>query len=345
MTQAIVTELLAWYDAGHRDLPWRRTKDPYHIWLSEIMLQQTRVEAVIPYYERFLQTCPTVSALADTKEEVSLKLWEGLGYYSRVRNLHKAACVVCEQYGGKMPDSHKALLSLPGIGDYTAGAIASIAFDLPEPAVDGNVLRVCARVNGDFRSIDDPKVKRDFRAQLVEIMPDERPGDLNQAFMELGATVCIPNGAPRCGNCPIMHLCCAFHEKTWGCIPVRTPKKARTVVERTVILVRCGELVGIRRRPDAGLLARMWELPAYEGKREPREIRAQLAEDGWQVKKLLSLSPAKHIFTHIEWHMTGYYAEMDEAAPNLVWVTPGELRGAYALPSAFRAFLRVLEED
>lgn len=343
MTETIVTELLAWYDAGHRDLPWRRTKDPYRIWLSEIMLQQTRVEAVIPYYERFLQTCPDVQALAEAPEEVYLKLWEGLGYYSRVRNLHKAACVVCEQYGGKIPDNHKALLSLPGIGDYTAGAIASIAFGLPEPAVDGNVLRVCARVNGELRSIDDPKVKREFRAQLVEIMPEERPGDLNQAFMELGATVCIPNGAPRCGDCPILHLCRAFHEKTWDCIPVRTPKKARTIVERTVILARCGELVGIRRRPDSGLLARMWELPACEGRLEPREIRAQLRQDGWKVKKLLSLSPAKHIFTHIEWHMIGYYAELDEIVPELIWVTPDELRGAYALPSAFRTFLRVLE--
>ena len=308
------------------------------------MLQQTRVEAVIPYYERFVQACPNIAALADAPEEVYLKLWEGLGYYSRVRNLHKAACIVCEQYGGKMPADHKALLSLPGIGDYTAGAIASIAFDLPEPAVDGNVLRVCARVNGDFRSIDDPKVKRDFRTQLVEIMPEKRAGDLNQAFMELGATVCIPNGAPRCGACPIMYLCQAFHENTWDCIPVRTPKKPRTIVQRAVILARCGELIGIRRRPDSGLLARMWELPAYEGIYEPREIRTQLVQDGWQVKKLLSLSPAKHIFTHIEWHMAGYYAELETPAPDLVWVTPEALHGDYALPSAFRAFLRVLED-
>lgn len=345
MTEAMVTELLSWYDAGHRDLPWRRTKDPYRIWLSEIMLQQTRVEAVIPYYERFLQACPDIRALAKASEEVYLKLWEGLGYYSRVRNLHKAACVICEQYGGKMPNNHKALLSLPGIGDYTAGAIASIAFGLPEPAVDGNVLRVCARVNGDFRSIDDPKVKRDFRAQLVEIMPEGRSGDFNQALMELGATVCIPNGVPRCGDCPILHLCHAFHEKTWDCIPVRTPKKARTTQERTVIVARCGKLVGIRRRADTGLLAQMWELPAYEGKLEPREIRVQLEKDGWRVEKLLSLSPAKHIFTHIEWHMIGYYAELSEPIPDLVWVTPNELRGAYALPSAFRAFLRVLEGE
>lgn len=345
MTKQMAAELLVWYDAGHRDLPWRNTKDPYRIWLSEIMLQQTRVEAVIPYYERFLQACPDIEALAKAPEQVYLKLWEGLGYYSRVRNLHKAACLLCEEYDGQMPNDYKALLSLSGIGDYTASAIASIAFGLPEPAVDGNVLRVCARVQGDFRSVDDLKVKRDFRAQLVEIIPKDRAGDFNQALMELGAMVCIPNGIPRCADCPISHLCRAFHEKTWNQIPVRTPKKARTIIERTVILVRCGKLVGIRRRPDRGLLAGMWELPAYERKLGPREIKAQLEENGWKAAKLLSLSPAKHIFTHIEWHMTGYYAELCAPVPELIWVTPNELRGEYALPSAFRAFLEVLEEE
>lgn len=345
MTKEMAAELLAWYDAGHRDLPWRRTKVPYRIWLSEIMLQQTRVEAVIPYYERFLQTCPDIEALAKAPEQVYLKLWEGLGYYSRVRNLHKAACLLCEQYGGQMPSDYKELLSLPGIGDYTASAIASIAFGLAEPAVDGNVLRVCARIQGDYRPIDDLKVKRDFRAQLVEIIPKDRAGDFNQALMELGATVCIPNGAPRCADCPVSHLCHTFQQKTWEQIPVRTPKKARTIAERTVILVRCGNLVGIRRRPDSGLLARMWELPAYEGALKPREIRQQLDKEGWKVTKLLALSPAKHVFTHIEWRMTGYYAELCAPVPELMWVTPDELRGEYALPSAFRTFLEVLEES
>ncbi len=254
MTGAVTEPLLAWYDAGHRDLPWRRTRDPYRIWLSEIMLQQTRVEAVIPYYERFLSACPTVRDLADAPEETYLKLWEGLGYYSRVRNLHKAAQVICDTYGGQMPADHAALLKLPGIGDYTAGAVASIAFDIAEPAVDGNVLRVVARITGDERPIDDAKVKKDMRAQVAAIIPHDRPGAFNQAMMELGAVVCIPNGAPRCGDCPLMHLCRACHEQTTDRIPVRTPKKARTVVHRTVLLPRCGGLVGIRKRPDTGLL-------------------------------------------------------------------------------------------
>lgn len=345
MTGAVTEPLLAWYDAGHRDLPWRRTRDPYRIWLSEIMLQQTRVEAVIPYYERFLSACPTVRDLADAPEETYLKLWEGLGYYSRVRNLHKAAQVICDTYGGQMPADHAALLKLPGIGDYTAGAVASIAFDIAEPAVDGNVLRVVARITGDERPIDDAKVKKDMRAQVAAIIPHDRSGAFNQAMMELGAVVCIPNGAPRCGDCPLMHLCRACHEQITDRIPVRTPKKARTVVHRTVLLPRCGGLVGIRKRPDTGLLARMWELPAYEHPLEPSALRDQLTDDGWKVERMLSLRPAKHIFTHIEWHMTGYYVELSEPVEDLTWVTPSALRGEYALPSAFRAFLKVIEEE
>lgn len=345
MTGAVTEPLLAWYDAGHRDLPWRRTRDPYRIWLSEIMLQQTRVEAVIPYYERFLSACPTVRDLADAPEETYLKLWEGLGYYSRVRNLHKAAQVICDTYGGQMPADHAALLKLPGIGDYTAGAVASIAFDIAEPAVDGNVLRVVARITGDERPIDDAKVKKDMRAQVAAIIPHDRSGEFNQAMMELGAVVCIPNGAPRCGDCPLMHLCHACHEQITDRIPVRTPKKARTVVHRTVLLPRCGGLVGIRKRPDTGLLARMWELPAYEHPLEPSALRDQLTDDGWKVERMLSLRPAKHIFTHIEWHMTGYYVELSEPVEDLTWVTPSALRGDYALPSAFRAFLKVIEEE
>lgn len=345
MTGAVTEPLLAWYDAGHRDLPWRRTRDPYRIWLSEIMLQQTRVEAVIPYYERFLSACPTVRDLADAPEETYLKLWEGLGYYSRVRNLHKAAQVICDTYGGRMPADHAALLKLPGIGDYTAGAVASIAFDIAEPAVDGNVLRVVARITGDERPIDDAKVKKDMRAQVAAIIPHDRPGAFNQAMMELGAVVCIPNGAPRCGDCPLMHLCRACHEQITDRIPVRTPKKARTVVHRTVLLPRCGGLVGIRKRPDTGLLARMWELPVYEHLLEPSALRDQLTDDGWKVERMLSLRPAKHIFTHIEWHMTGYYVELSESVEDLTWVTPSALRGDYALPSAFRAFLKVIEEE
>lgn len=333
-----------WYGEVKRDLPWRRTNDPYRIWISEVMLQQTRVEAVIPYYERFLQTCPTVQHLAEAPEAVYLKLWEGLGYYSRVRNLHRAAVQICTQHGGQLPADFAALRALSGIGDYTAGAIGSIAFGLPVPAVDGNVLRVMARLTNDDRSVDDVKIKRELTALTVACLPKQAVGDFNQALMELGATVCIPNGAPKCYDCPAQHLCQGYAYGTAANLPTRAPKKVRTLCNRTVMVCRYQGLVGIQQRPESGLLARLWELPAYESHLQPAAMRAQLEADGYVVEQLLSLRPAKHIFTHIEWHMMGYYVELAEKDPRLTWVTPQDLHGVYALPSAFRAFVKVVKQ-
>lgn len=345
VSPAIVAPLLAWYDEGHRDLPWRAVPTPYRVWVSEIMLQQTRVEAVRSYFDRWMQALPDIPALAAADEAVYMKLWEGLGYYSRVRNLHRAAVEVCEQYGGELPADYARLLALPGVGEYTAGAIASIAFGLPVPAVDGNVLRVAARLDNDLTPITDAGYKRQTRARFAALMPADRPGDLNQALMELGATVCLPNGAPRCADCPLQHLCLGCHHGNAAMLPVRAAKKARRVENRTVLLARCGPLVGIRRRPAKGLLAGLWELPALEGHLSPEEARAALAAQGWQVQKLLSLRPAKHIFTHVEWHMNGYYIELAAPPDGLTFVSPAALRTDYALPSAFRAFLSVIEEE
>ena len=345
VSPAIVAPLLAWYDEGHRDLPWRAVPTPYRVWVSEIMLQQTRVEAVRSYFDRWMQALPDIPALAAADEAVYMKLWEGLGYYSRVRNLHRAACEVCEQYGGELPADYAKLLALPGVGEYTAGAIASIAFGLPVPAVDGNVLRVAARLDNDLTPITDAGYKKQTRARFAALMPADRPGDLNQALMELGATVCLPNGAPRCADCPLQHLCLGCHHGNAAMLPVRAAKKARRVENRTVLLARCGPLVGIRRRPAKGLLAGLWELPALEGHLSPEETRAALAAQGWQVQKLLSLRPAKHIFTHVEWHMNGYYIELAAPPDGLTFVSPAALRADYALPSAFRAFLSVIEEE
>ena len=345
VSPAIVAPLLAWYDEGHRDLPWRAVPTPYRVWVSEIMLQQTRVEAVRSYFDRWMQALPDIPALAAVDEAVYMKLWEGLGYYSRVRNLHRAAVEVCEQYGGELPADYAKLLALPGVGEYTAGAIASIAFGLPVPAVDGNVLRVAARLDNDLTPITDAGYKKQTRARFAALMPADRPGDLNQALMELGATVCLPNGAPRCADCPLQHLCLGCHHGNAAMLPVRAAKKARRVENRTVLLARCGPLVGIRRRPAKGLLAGLWELPALEGHLSPEETRAALAAQGWQVQKLLSLRPAKHIFTHVEWHMNGYYIELAAPPDGLTFVSPAALRADYALPSAFRAFLSVIEEE
>ncbi|MDO4271243.1 MAG: A/G-specific adenine glycosylase [Eubacteriales bacterium] len=342
---AIAAPLLAWYDAGHRDLPWRAEPTPYRVWVSEIMLQQTRVEAVRGYFSRWMERLPTVRALAEADEAVYMKLWEGLGYYSRVRNLHRAAVQLCEQYGGELPGDYETLLALPGVGDYTAGAVASIAFGLPVPAVDGNVLRVAARLEGDFTPITDPKLKRTVRARFAALMPHDRPGDFNQALMELGATVCLPNGAPLCSGCPLRHLCLGYQNGTAAALPVRAAKKARRLENRTVLLARCGSLVGLSKRPGSGLLAGLWELPSLPGHLTPDQTRERLAEKGWQIDKLLSLRPAKHIFTHVEWHMIGYYLELANRPEGLTFAAPPDLRADYALPSAFRAFLSVIEEE
>ena len=345
VSPAIIEPLLAWYRADHRDLPWRADPTPYRVWISEIMLQQTRVETVRGYFDRWMRALPDVCALAQADEAVYMKLWEGLGYYSRVRNLHRAAIHVCENYSGMLPGDYDQLLALPGIGEYTAGAIASIAFGLPIPAVDGNVLRVAARLDNDFTPITDIKYKSRTRTRFSLLMPSDRPGDLNQALMELGATICLPNGAPLCSSCPVQHLCLGHHHGNAAMLPMRAPKKARRIVPRTVLLIRYGALVGIRRRPPNGLLAGLWELPALDGALSPDEVRQSLDARGWQVRKLLSLRAAKHIFTHVEWHMTGYEIALAAAPAELTFVSPAALRAQYALPSAFRSFLSVLEEE
>ena len=258
----IAPALLDWFYANRRILPFRENPTPYHVWLSEIMLQQTRVSAALPYYERFLAALPDIPALAGCEEEKLHKLWEGLGYYSRVRNLQKAAKIVCAQYGGQLPADYNALLTLPGIGEYTAGAIASISFGLPVPAVDGNVLRVFARLYNDPRLVTDPQVKREFTARVMEHQPPAKAGDYNQALMELGALVCLPNGAPLCEQCPLGTLCRARAAGTALSLPQKTPPKARRITPVTVALVLNEGRVLLQQRPAKGLLAGLWPPPA-----------------------------------------------------------------------------------
>lgn len=326
--------LLAWYRANARDLPWRRTTDPYQIWVSEIMLQQTRVAAVLGYYARFLETFPTVEALAAAPEERLMKLWEGLGYYSRARNLQKAARIVAEQ-GGRFPDTYQDLLALPGVGDYTASAIASAAFGRREAAVDGNVLRVVARISGDGGDIARPDTKARMRAALQAVLPVDAPGDFNQALMELGATVCLPNGAPLCDRCPAADFCTARREERTGELPVKAAKKARRIEARTVFLIFWEKKVALRRRPGRGLLAGLWE---YPNELSPAPCPVEAAG--------LSGGPAgKHIFSHIEWHMTAQIVEA--ASPELpegwVWADRAALERDYAVPNAFQAFAGAVE--
>lgn len=330
--------LLPWYDGGARVLPWREEPTPYRVWVSEIMLQQTRVEAVRPYYERFLEAFPTVEALAAAPEEKLLKMWEGLGYYNRARNLQRAAQQVVELYDGEVPASYEALRALPGVGDYTAGAIASIAFQLPVPAVDGNVLRVISRVLARRDNILDPKVKRRAEGEITAILP-ARVGDFNQSLMELGAMVCLPNGAPLCESCPLASLCRARALGNQADLPVKAKPKPRRVEDRTLFLLTCGGKLALRRRPDTGLLAGLWELPAAEGTLTREEAAALLAR--WGLGIVGDLQPgksSKHVFSHVEWHMTAWRAQVGEEAPGFAWATPEELQREYPLPSAFAAY-------
>lgn len=301
--------LMNWYPAHHRDLPWRRTRDPYAIWVSEIMLQQTRVAAVIPYYERFMKEVPDVFALAAVSDDRLNLLWQGLGYYSRAKNLKKAAQTVCERYAGCMPDTYETLLGLPGIGSYTAGAIASIAYGERVPAVDGNVLRVYARLMNDPSDIADPAVKTRVFAALKAVMPND-PGTFNQAMMELGAVVCVPNGQPDCGACPLAPVCKARTAGTAALLPNKTPKKPRTIEERTVFALYANGAPLLKKRPDNGLLGGLYELPNVTGALSTGEAMQWLTTHGLHPVGDLSVYAAKHVFTHIEWHMRVYAADV-----------------------------------
>lgn len=309
------------------------------------MLQQTRVEAATGYFLRFVAALPTVADLAAVEDEALMKLWEGLGYYSRARNLKKAAQILCEQHSGTLPADYSALLALPGIGSYTAGAIASIAFGLPCPAVDGNVLRVVSRVTGCSAGISDTAVKKAWEAELAAVYPAGRAGDFTQSLMETGALVCLPNGAPKCGECPLAYCCTARRENRIDELPVKAPKKERRVEEYTVFLLLADGKTALRKRPETGLLAGLWELPMHPGTVDPEQVSAWFVGQGVSAK-LSKCKPAKHIFSHIEWHMQGYLIRLPQPAelPGLVWADKTALETAYPLPSAFKTYRSLLEQ-
>ena len=342
--------LLAWYDDCRRILPWREDPTPYHVWVSEIMLQQTRVEAVKPYYKRFLEHLPDIQSLAEAPEELLLKLWEGLGYYNRVRNMQKAAIQVMEEYEGEMPGEYSKLLELKGIGSYTAGAIASIAFGQAVPAVDGNVLRVLARYRMDDALISDAQVKQRVEQELTEVMPKERPGEFNQAMMELGAMVCVPNGAPHCEECPLREGCKAHHENCALEYPKKATKKERTIEEKTILIIQDADRAALHKRANKGLLAGMYEFPNLEGHLTGEQVIAYLEENGLQSLHIKKLQDSKHIFSHKEWHMIGYAVRVDELAPKVVteetqdwiFVEPARTEKEYPIPSAFAAYVPYL---
>lgn len=342
---SMVAPLSAWYRENRRSLPWRDSPTPYHVWLSEVMLQQTRIAAVIPYYHRFLAAFPTVEALAAADDGTLMKLWEGLGYYSRARNLKAAAVRIVEAHGGELPADYGALLSLPGIGEYTAGAIASIAFGLPEPAVDGNVLRVIMRLCNCHDDISLPDTKKRVTEALRAVYPTgDEAGILTQAIMELGENVCIPAGRPRCMDCPLSPLCLGLAANTVDELPRKAPKKPRRIEEKTVFLIRCGDRYAVRLRPRGGLLGGLWEFPSVEGALTPEAATEAVRAMGVDVLDCRDAGRAKHIFTHVEWHMTGYLVTCDTPPRGMAFVTAEEIARQYAIPRAFSYFVKALSE-
>ena len=361
-----VKPMLVWYNENARDLPWRRTKDPYLIWVSEIMLQQTRVEAVLGYYERFTSALPTVTDLAVCPEDRLLKLWEGLGYYSRARNMQKAARIVCESYAGQMPESAADLMKLPGIGEYTAGAISSIAFGQAEPAVDGNVLRVVARLEAISENILSESVKKNIREELrgLHDANDGTFGLLNQAFMDLGAGVCLAGGAPKCDICPISAYCRCFALGLQSELPVRVKKQKRRIEKRTVLLLRRDETYAIRKRPDSGLLSGLYEFPNETGELSSDDALAKAESLGLMPLRIKKLSAARHIFSHVEWHMTGYeilvapsgfpdddgvqdagdlsHTPENSKENSLIFAAPEMIESKYPVPSAFEKYAKMI---
>lgn len=336
----IVKALLNWYDHNRRILPWRELSTPYRVWISEIMCQQTRIEAVKPYFDRFMEVLPTIEDLAHVEDEQLMKLWEGLGYYNRARNLKKAANEIMEQYQGELPADYEELLTISGIGEYTAGAIGSISYGLPVPAVDGNVLRVITRLTGSYADILKPAVKKNVMEILKEILPEKRVGDFNQALMELGAIICIPNGQPKCEECPWDTRCQAHKKDLTSVIPVKTPKKPRKIVNKTVFILNNGGKIALHKRPVKGLLAGLWEFPNVDGTLSLEEIREQLEK--WNITDFIiqSVQEGKHIFSHVEWQMKGYHIDIKEKKVEepWVWATKKEQKEAYAIPSAFEIF-------
>ena len=329
--------LLPWYEQHKRDLPWRQDRDPYHIHLSEIMLQQTRVEAVKGYYARFLQTLPTVADLAGAEEELLCKLWEGLGYYNRVRNLKKAAQEVVDRYDGVYPQEYEALLALPGVGVYTAGAISSIAFDRKTAAVDGNVLRIITRLTKNSTPIDQPAFQKEVKIRLEQVYP-AAAGTFTQALMELGATICVPSGQPNCSNCPCNTFCESYRDGTMMSYPVKSPKKPKREEAYTILILKCGDRYALEKRGDKGLLAGLWQFPNLPGTLTIQECLDALRSMGLRVREVERVTDKIHIFTHIRWQMRGIYLEAETAAENFTWLTPEEIESQAALPTAFRQF-------
>ncbi|WP_066923517.1 A/G-specific adenine glycosylase [Murdochiella massiliensis] len=374
MVSALAERLVTWYDQHRRFLPWREDPTPYHVWVSEIMLQQTRVEAVKGYYTRFLTFLPDVYALAEADEGFLLKLWQGLGYYSRARNLQKAAKQLVQEQQGQLPDTTEELQRLPGIGAYTAGAIASIAFGKPVIAPDGNAYRIFSRLQQEEGFLEDRETKKRLEEAMQSVIDHKRPGAFNQALMDLGSLICLAKGDPLCAQCPLHEFCAVAGKEIATQYPKRRPKKPRRKEKKTVLLIQQGDRLLLWQQPKNDLLAGMWLFPMLNGHLSPEEILMRMSEQGIArecIQQIEGLDPAIHIFSHLEWHMIGYLVILTESkypilvtlgndkqqdslltqaeavqeemetvpeGKKMVWANPEEIARHYAIPTAHRPF-------
>ena len=334
--------LLNWYQKNKRDLPWRKDQNPYHVWISEIMLQQTRIEAVIGYYDRFIKRLPSIQDLAQINDDELLKLWEGLGYYTRARNLKKAAIMIMEEYDGIFPNTFEQIMSLPGIGEYTASAIGSICFSLKEVTIDGNVLRVYMRLQNCYDNVDDLKIRRKVRNELQKIMPEEA-GDFNQALMELGETICLPNGIPKCSECPLKNFCKSYQNDTYLELPIKNKKKDKKEEKYTILLFYYKSQFVLEKRKESGLLQNLWQFPNIQGHLTKKQLENYLKENKIKFLKVKKSVSYTHIFTHKRWNMISYMVELDKNDYNMNWNNLKTLKEK-AIPTAFMPFLKELKE-
>ncbi len=334
--------LLNWYQQNKRDLPWRKDQNPYHVWISEIMLQQTRIEAVIGYYDRFIKRLPSIQDLAQINDDELLKLWEGLGYYTRARNLKKAAIMIMEEYDGIFPNTFEQIMSLPGIGEYTASAIGSICFSLKEVTIDGNVLRVYMRLQNCYDNVDDLKIRRKVRNELQKIMPEEA-GDFNQALMELGETICLPNGIPKCSECPLKNFCKSYQNDTYLELPIKNKKKDKKEEKYTILLFYYKSQFVLEKRKESGLLQNLWQFPNIQGHLTKKQLENYLKENKIKFLKVKKSVSYTHIFTHKRWNMISYMVELDKNDYNMNWNDLKTLKER-AIPTAFMPFLKELKE-
>lgn len=338
----IVNPLLKWYNKEKRDLPWRKTSDAYKIWISEIMLQQTRVEAVKEYYKHFLESLPTIQDLAKVEEDKLLKLWQGLGYYNRARNLKKCAEVLVNEFDSKFPEDYEQLKKLPGIGPYAAASIGSIALNLQTPAIDGNVLRVMTRIYEDDRDISSAKVRKDYFEKLKVIMPEETR-NFTESLMELGALICLPNGNPLCESCPIAFLCNGYHHQTMMNYPKKKKEIKRNVELKTIMILKYKNKYALQKRNNKGLLASLYEFYNIENNLNLEELQSNLKMEGIEYSEIIELGTEKHIFSHLEWHMYGYMINcLNKPSKDFLWVAKKEIEEKYSLPNAYIKFMNKL---